>query len=377
MMISYPGLSKLRTKLIEFENVFLASDSMTLEQLKDMSSKRRAMEESINEKSLVTAAIAREMSGGLTSRCEQDIQKLEYYLPLLENLVHHVNLMDHNRRMISWISDLKIRWSSVLTSSSIFNLMGPKFYQFDNVYFELGMTLFVYGAMLREQALEVLPSDLVHSTTLFRKAAGVYTCLAEEVFNHIFGAQEKPPEALPHVSSVMSLICLAEAQAVAARKAEENGNTGGLLAKLHYGVTDLMANAIDNLQIFTKECKDISPRFMDFVVSCKTLHELKSYKYLAESLKNKGKIGTAIGVLQRALSSSQNNQPREDSWKQVYKQVFDDMTESLQKYQHENEFVWHEKVPHHSELPSPQAVKIVSPIPYQPQKWERTLSFKL
>lgn len=56
---------------IEYENVFLASDSGTLEQLKEMSSKRRAMEESINEKSLVTAAIAREMSGGLTSRCQQ------------------------------------------------------------------------------------------------------------------------------------------------------------------------------------------------------------------------------------------------------------------------------------------------------------------
>ncbi|XP_075495760.1 uncharacterized protein LOC142533050 isoform X1 [Primulina tabacum] len=376
MMISYPGLSKLRTKLIEYENVFLASDSVTLEQLKEMSSKRRAMEESINEKSLVTAAIAREMSGGLTSRCQQDIQKMEYYLPLLENLVHHVNLIDNNRRMSSWISDLKIRWSSVLTSPSIFNL-GPKFYQFDNVYFELGMTLFVYGAMLREQALEVLPSDLVHSTTLFRKAAGVYSYLDEEVLNHIVGTQEKPPEAMSHVSSVMSLICLAEAQSVAARKAEENGNTGGLLAKLHYGVTDLVAKAIDNLQITTKECKDISPRFMDFVLSCKTLHELKSYKHLAEILKNEGKIGTAIGVLHRALSNLQKYQPREDSWKQVYKRVFDDMTESLKKYEHENEFVWHEKVPHHSELPSPQAVKIVSPIPYQPQKWERTLVFKL
>lgn len=376
-MISYPGLSKLRTKLIEYENVLLASDSGTLEQLKEMSSKRRAMEESINEKSLVTAAIAREMSGGLTSRCQQDIQKLEYYLPLLENLVHHVNLIDNNRQMISWISDLKIRWSSVFTSSSIFNLLSPKFYQFDNVYFELGMTFFVYGAMLREQALEVLPSDLVHSTTVFRKAAGVYTYLAEEVLNHIVGTQEKPPEATSQVSSAMSLICLAEAQAVAARKAEENGNTGGLLAKLHYGVTDLMAKAIVILQITTKECKDISPRFMDFVLSCKTVHELKSYKYLAESLKNEGKIGTAIGVLHRALSNSLKNQPREDSWKHVYKLVFDDMTELLQKYQHENEFVWHEKVPHHSELPSSQSVKIVSPIPYQPQKWERTLIFKL
>lgn len=52
----------------------------------------------------------------------------------------------------------------------------------------------------------------MHSTRLFRKAAGVYTYLAEEVLNHIVGTQEKPPEAMSPVSSVMSLICLAEAQ---------------------------------------------------------------------------------------------------------------------------------------------------------------------
>lgn len=99
---------------------------------------------------------------------------MEYYLPLLENLVLHINLIDRNRRMISWISDLKIRWSSVLSSPSIFNPIGAKFYQFDNVYFELGMTLFVYGAMLREQALEVLPSGKVNFSIIlgFQKDRG-------------------------------------------------------------------------------------------------------------------------------------------------------------------------------------------------------------
>lgn len=51
--------------------MLLASDSGTLEELKELSSKRKAMEESINQSSSVTEAVAREMSGGLTSRCEQ------------------------------------------------------------------------------------------------------------------------------------------------------------------------------------------------------------------------------------------------------------------------------------------------------------------
>ncbi|KAK4430182.1 hypothetical protein Salat_1318900 [Sesamum alatum] len=377
MMICYTGLTKLKMKPIVYQNVLLASDSGTLEQLKELSSKRKAIEESFNETSYVTDAIAREISGGLTSHCEQDTQKLEHYLPLLENLIRHVNMKGKNHQMICWIANLRIRWSSVLTSSSIFHIKGPKFYQVNDIYFELGMILFLYGAMLRERALEILSSDLVQSATLFRKAAGVYNYLAQDVLTHLIQAKDRPPEATCRMSSILSLICLAEAQAVTARKAEESGKTGGLLAKLHYGVTEFLNEATDALQVATKECKDISSRLLDYVLSCKTLHELKCYKYIADGLKNDGKIGVALGVLRRALANAKKSMPKDESWRSVFKQVVDDVSVQLRKYEHENEFVWRENVPCNDELPSPQAVKIVTLIPYLPQKWERTLVFKL
>lgn len=56
---------------VVFEDVYGASDSFTLEQLKELSSKRRLVEESIDENSSITEAIAREMSGGLTSHSQQ------------------------------------------------------------------------------------------------------------------------------------------------------------------------------------------------------------------------------------------------------------------------------------------------------------------
>lgn len=56
---------------IVYQNVLLASDPATLEQLKELSAARKAVENSINENSHLTEAIAREMSGGLTSRFEQ------------------------------------------------------------------------------------------------------------------------------------------------------------------------------------------------------------------------------------------------------------------------------------------------------------------
>lgn len=57
-------------------------------------------------------------------------------------------------------------------------------------------------------------ADLVQSATLFRKAAGVYHYLALEVLPPLLSssAPERQPEATSSVSSVMSLICLAEAQ---------------------------------------------------------------------------------------------------------------------------------------------------------------------
>lgn len=56
---------------VVFEDIYPARDSGTLEQLKELSSKRRVIEESINQSNFITEAIAREISGGLTSHCEQ------------------------------------------------------------------------------------------------------------------------------------------------------------------------------------------------------------------------------------------------------------------------------------------------------------------
>lgn len=53
-----------------FEEAYAARDSATLEQMKELSSKRRVIEQSINESSSITEAIAREISGGLTSHIQ-------------------------------------------------------------------------------------------------------------------------------------------------------------------------------------------------------------------------------------------------------------------------------------------------------------------
>ena len=107
------------------------------------------------------------------------------------------------------------------------------------------------------------------------------------------------------------------------------------------------------------------------------LHELKSYKYIAESVKVDGKIGAAAGLLRHALTSIGKSTPKGEAWRLVYKQLVQEMTELLRKYEHENDFVWHEKVLTKHELPQPETIKIVTSTPYQPQRSEKTLAFKL
>ncbi|CAI9096271.1 OLC1v1032372C1 [Oldenlandia corymbosa var. corymbosa] len=377
MMIHY-SLSKLRTKQVTFHQVFAASDSKTLEELKDLSSKRRAIQESMDESSSITDAIAREMSGGLTSRLERDIQKLEHYLPLLENLVWEVTLILSNPPMPRLISELKLRWTSSLTSSPILHSKCFKYYQINDLRFEYGMVLFLYSTLLRANGIENLPKDLALSATLLRKAAGVYQYLAQQILPALNTAKatERPPESISSVSSVMSLVCLAEAQAATARKAEEKGNSVSLLAKLHCGVRDLLDEASGILHSAKKECKNISSHLADFIGTAQVLHNLKSHKYLAESLQNEGKIGVAIGVLHRAIKDVGKNSPKDDSWRAVYKHLIQETVELKRKYEHENEFVWHQRIPIPDDLPSPESVKLVSAISYQSNRVEQRLHFK-
>ncbi|XP_022775815.1 uncharacterized protein LOC111317642 [Durio zibethinus] len=139
-----------------------------------------------------------------------DLEKLEQYLPLLENLIFHVDLVCSNHLVVHWISELKIRWSTALCSSSFFHLRGPKLFQIDNLRYELGMMLYLYAALLRERAMEILSADLVQSAALFKEAAGVFQHLANEGLTSL--SVERPPETTPSMCTVMSLICLTEAQ---------------------------------------------------------------------------------------------------------------------------------------------------------------------
>ena len=82
--------------------------------------------------------------------------------------------------------------------------------------------------------------------TRLRAAAGLYKHCAETVLPPLHDALpgERPNELLASMAETMRLVCLAEAQAATARRAEERGAANGLLVKLHLGAHDLYARAL-------------------------------------------------------------------------------------------------------------------------------------
>ncbi|XP_056696592.1 uncharacterized protein [Spinacia oleracea] len=302
---------------------------------------------------------------------KKDIQKLEQYLPILENFMVQVDSISRNKNLL--ISELRIQWSSTL-SSLRFRFGGPKFFQINSLNYELGMSLFLYGVTIRERAFEILSEDMQQSASLLRKAAGVYNYLKAEVLPLLQSIlpPEKPPETTTNVAFVMNNICLAEAQAIAIRIAEKQGMSDGVLAKLHFGVTQFLGEASSLLQ---SGPRDISRTFSEYIVSCSTLHELRSYRHLAESYKQSEQVGVAIGLLNGALSNS-NTLPVEQSWREIFKNEVDRISLMLKNYKEENAFVWKHKIPLDFELPSLEGRKVVIATPYEPQRWEREIAFK-
>ncbi|CAN6446107.1 unnamed protein product [Victoria cruziana] len=378
MLLQFHNPSKLKTKKVRFEDKIPALDCGTLEYLKDLSTRRKAVEESTNGTSFTPEVIRREMSGGLTSQFQRDLQTLEHYLPLLENLVLQIDKIGNKNCVFRWISELKLRWTSANNAPSVLNLGTSKFFQINNLRFELGMVLFLYGALSRQSALEAMSQDLAESCTLFRKAAGVYNYLAQDVFSVLqpFLPRERPIEVMTSMSNVMNLICLAEAQAVMTRKAEEKESSVSLLATLHYGVTELLLEANYILKS-DADLHNVSNQLVAFIDLSGLLHQARSQKYVAIKLHDGGQIGLAIGVLRHAIDNMDGRTPSKEPWHAVFTQENNALRAVLKRYERENDFICHERIPDVYELPNLEGKKIIEAIHYAPTRLERDLMFRI
>ncbi|EOA36688.1 hypothetical protein CARUB_v10012068mg [Capsella rubella] len=363
-----------KTKEIVFEKTLQTDSAVTLVEFKELTGRRKVIEESVNKTSKLSATAARFTTGGLTSPSDQDLYRLGKYLPLLLNLVHYFDKLKR-------VPNLKIRWSSGLVSQTLIQRTCPKFFQVDNIMFEVAMVTFVNGIKLRERAMELASTDCKKSVTIYREASGVFHHLSKELLPSLQNVVPlgKLPELTPPLCSSLSLLCLAEGQAVTTKNAEESGTSTSLLSKLHYGICQLISEAYAILSSRAKgEYKDLSTRFLEYVSTLGALHELKSQKHLAKLLESEDRVGEAIGVLRRALAAAKKSTPsKDDTWISIFKTERDEAAKTMSKYEKLNDSMMLQKIPVNNEIPFPEGKKIVELISYTPTRLERELRFKL
>ncbi|WZZ01846.1 hypothetical protein YC2023_074174 [Brassica napus] len=350
-------------KQIVLGNVIKFTEKETKTEL-NISLSRKQVEDSISRSSHGVEAIVRE-----------DLVRIKAYLLFLRYMIDHMNKPCNQEISNRFTKNLNIRWSSGLnldckssnglSLASIFQPKSTPFFQSKDMLFELHMILFIYALKLREKAMVLASKDMVESTKAYREAAGVFDSVCK-IGHTDWSSIEKFPELTSPVCSSLKLLCLAEGQAVTANKAKEKGTSASLVAKLHYGVTQFVAEANASLLSKTNtQVKQLSSRFLDYVSTLGALHELKSGKHLAESLESEGELGEAIGVLRRSLARAKlTTQCRSDTWKSIFKKEREQVITMMNKYENLNESMMLQRIPLEADLPTLQGDKIVKLIPY-------------
>eukprot|EP00897_Mesotaenium_endlicherianum_P004361 jgi/Mesen1/3953/ME000209S02963 len=380
MLLQYHELAKLQTKGVSYEDKYYARDSGTLNQLKELSARRLALEESLNGKSRLTEAIAREIHGGISSPILQKLQQADWYIPLLVNLTDCVVAQQAKPRICAWTRELSLRWTSVLSRQDHMLFKGPKFYRVDDLRFELAMVLTLHAALLREHAMETLATDKKEVVKLLRMAAGTFEHLSQGPLLELqlAGVTDRPPEAVPAMADTWRLVCLAEAQAVTAAEAEAGGRSKRLLASLHRGVGLLITQALARIAEHQSQWRELSDKFLRYLKVMEGLHQARSLRHLAEDVRaaSQGHMGAAIGVLQLAAGRLRKvERPVDEDWKRTYDQEASKLEKLHQSWDLENLHTWREKVPPEEELPHVDGDIIVTTLPFTTKALDREFIF--
>ena len=106
----------------------------------------------------------------------------------------------------------------------------------------------------------------------------------------------EPNELVPSMADCMRCVCLAEAQAATARRAEERGTGGDLIAKLHLGAHELYKRADQILNENIRDYNRISRKLQAYILLGASVHRARAYRCAAEEAFAASDIGEAIAL---------------------------------------------------------------------------------
>ena len=207
--------------------------------------------------------------------------------------------------------------------------------------------------------------------TKLRVAAGMYKHCSTTVLPPLKKSLpgERPNELLASMADTMRLVCLAEAQAATARRAEERGAANGLLVKLHLGAHDLYARADKCLNDHVSDFNRISRKLQACILLGICTHRARAYRCAAEEAFAASDVGEAVALcdagaahLRRGAAAAGES----ERWRLAMEEETEALVSARGVYAKENEVVYFEKVPEKPAWRVPEGKVIVAEIAYSP-----------
>ena len=209
--------------------------------------------------------------------------------------------------------------------------------------------------------------------TTLRTAAGLYKHCGEHVLPDLKDdlPGERPNELLASMAHTMRLVCLAEAQAATARRAEERGTAHGLLCKLHVGAHDLYKAADKQLGDHVSDFNFIGKKLQAYILLGITTHRARAHRAAAEEAAAANDIGEAIASCDAAakhLARSVGASGETEAWREAAGDEKRALEAIRDKFVRENEVVYFEKVPDAPAKSLPEGKVIVAEIEHVPSE---------
>ena len=207
--------------------------------------------------------------------------------------------------------------------------------------------------------------------TRLRAAAGLYKHCAETVLPPLHASLpgERPNELLASMAETMRLVCLAEAQAAAARRAPRSAARRRLIVKLHLGAHDLYARADKCLNDHVSDFNRISRKLQACILLGICAHRARAYRCAAEEAFAAGgrrrSPSRCAAAAPRASGGAARRRARARAWRLAMDEETEALASARNVYAKENEVVYFEKVPEKPAWRVPEGKVIVAEIAYE------------
>jgi len=293
----------------------------------------------------------RHMAIKIGDKNDATLEQLGKYYDQLSNLAQKIPTQE---------LQIPFKWQDAFSKGSVFG--GRITLTVSNISYEMVCVLFNYAALCTQiAASQNLDSEdgLQKGNKKLQAAAGAFSALKDRVVGAI--EQEPTPDLEPEALSLLSALCLAQAQELVVQKALKDRMKDSIVAKLAKHADDLFADVLKNMQ--KESVRSLWDKDWVPVVSGKQAlyNGLAQYHQSRKCNADKA-VGEEISRLQYALELFTAAEKRAGfaigNSKEWHKRSNNYLTEAKK----DNDFIYHERIPEVGKLAAIDKAAVVKAI---------------